>query len=148
MPVEPRGNGLVLGPPNRHVWHEGEGRTPAGSQMTLARVGAIVLALSMTSSAALAFQETKGGAATGEQPAAQKQPKALDLGTEMPAAKPSSGTEVRIPGLGKLGVLPKLDFGLELLYGVNENQAADSARVPQDPVDDGVQIRGSVKHRF
>ena len=31
-----------------------------------------------------------------------------------------TGTEVRIPGFGKVGVLPKLDFGLELLYGATE----------------------------
>jgi len=38
-------------------------------------------------------------------------------GTSIETRSPASGTEVRIPGLGKLGVLPKFDFGLELLYG-------------------------------
>ena len=33
-----------------------------------------------------------------------------------------TGTEVRIPGFGKVGVLPKLDFGLELLYGATESK--------------------------
>ncbi len=61
------------------------------------------------------------------------------------AKKPVEGTEVRIPGLGKLGVLPKMDFGLELLYGANE--ARPAAPDPQDQSDD-LQIRGSVKHNF
>jgi hypothetical protein len=137
----------VLGPPNRHLLGEGKGYDLRGSQMVMARIAVGALALSLMGSGALAFQETKGGAASGQQPAAQQPPKALDLGSEGPAAKPS-GTEVRIPGLGKLGVLPKLDFGLELLYGVNDDQRPESEKTPQDPADDGVQIRGSVKHRF
>ncbi len=60
------------------------------------------------------------------------------------AAKSETGTEIRIPGLGKLGTLPKMDFGLELLYGAAEQNV-------QDPVVDENQdltIRGSVKHKF
>jgi len=59
--------------------------------------------------------------------------------------KPETGTEIRIPGLGKLGVLPKMDFGLELLYGAAENQAQP---VPSPNPDDDLTVRGSVKHRF
>ncbi len=68
----------------------------------------------------------------------------LDLsGTELNLGR-TSGTEVRIPGLGTVGVLPKLDFGLELLYGANEPKG-----LPQDKVNsDDVQIRGTIKHRF
>ena len=33
--------------------------------------------------------------------------------TAAPAAKKDEGTEIRIPGLGRLGTLPKMDFGLE-----------------------------------
>jgi hypothetical protein len=55
-----------------------------------------------------------------------------------------SGTEVRIPGLGTIGVLPKLDFGLELLYGANEGKG-----VPEDRTEpNDLQIRGTLKHRF
>lgn len=115
--------------------------------MVFARLIGGAVALSLMGSAALAFQETKGGAAGGQLPVAQPQSKILDLGSEAPAAKPS-GTEVRIPGLGRLGVLPKLDFGLELLYGVDEDKRLESEKMPQDSADDGVQIRGSLKHRF
>jgi hypothetical protein len=72
----------------------------------------------------------------------------LDLGTSEERLPKRSGTEVRIPGLGKLGVLPKLDFGLELLYGVTEEKRLEDEKGPQDPSEDGVQIRGTLKHRF
>ncbi len=57
----------------------------------------------------------------------------------------SAGTEVRIPGVGTLGVLPKLDFGLELLYGAN-NSAGTRSDDRSQPSD--VQIRATIKHRF
>ena len=55
------------------------------------------------------------------------------------------GTEVRIPGLGKLGVLPKLDFGLDILYGAAEDRrtAPGSSANP-----DELTVRGSIKHKF
>ena len=51
---------------------------------------------------------------------------------------------MRIPGFGKVGVLPKLDFGLELLYGATESKGIREDRT--EPSD--VQIRGTIKHRF
>jgi hypothetical protein len=106
-------------------------------------------ALLLAAPSALAFEETRGGA--GTTPAA---PKAvapageapLGLGSTGTSVAPSTGTEVRIPGLGKLGILPKLDFGLELLYGVNE-QSFDDRRLRPEPSDD-VGVRGTVRHRF
>ena len=60
-----------------------------------------------------------------------------------PRPKPETGTEIRIPGLGKLGVLPKMDFGLELLYGAADQKqpegppeaAPNPGRRPHDPRD-------------
>ena len=112
------------------------------------------LALGISGQAALAFQETTiGGDDQQKAPAAPvlEAPKApldvtknLDLpGGELSLGR-TSGTEVRIPGLGTVGVLPKLDFGLELLYGANEPKG-----LPQDKINsDDVQIRGTIKHRF
>ena len=104
---------------------------------------ALAAALSLMATTALAFQEEKsakpanGGAALAEE-----------------ALKPDAGgTVVAIPGLGKLGVIPKLDFGLELLYG-DESQKLqlqnDEQRTTVRPEDDGdgLRIRGSIKHRF
>ncbi len=83
------------------------------------------------------FQE-QGGAPvspvpTEAQPAAPAASAGQDLNFSTP--KPSdanSGTEVRIPGLGKLGVLPKMDFGLELLYGANETKQQPEVQQPSE----------------
>ena len=64
-----------------------------------------------------------------------------------PAAKTDTGTEIRIPGLGKLGTLPKMDFGLELLYGATETKPAQDP-VPDDKDNQDLTIRGTVKHKF
>lgn len=116
--------------------------------MLLMVVGA---ALGAFAQAALAFQEGKQDA-TGEKPAAPaqgvEQPKAVDpakgLSLKTPELSFGTGTEVRIPGFGKVGVLPKLDFGLELLYGATESKGIREDRT--EPSD--VQIRGTIKHRF
>ncbi|MFM7084434.1 MAG: hypothetical protein ACKOW3_05465 [Hyphomicrobium sp.] len=59
----------------------------------------------------------------------------------------SEGTEVFIPGLGKLGMLPKMDFGLELLYG---GKSEKQTTQPLDDLNssDNLRIRGSLKHNF
>jgi hypothetical protein len=103
---------------------------------------------------AWAFQEQSVGVppAQTEQAPAQPEPgsgaKPIDMQLSPEEAnRPVEGTEVRIPGLGKLGVLPKMDFGLELLYGANDGRPA--APVPDDiPTDDDLRIRGTMKHNF
>lgn len=100
---------------------------------------------------AYAFQEQKGS--TPAPAEAQPQAPADTSGdkaalSDETAAKPETGTEIRIPGLGKLGVLPKMDFGLELLYGAAEQgQPAGQPEAAPNP-DDDLTVRGSVKHRF
>lgn len=97
--------------------------------------------LGVASQAALAFQETNGGgqaAGAPQSPAA----KALDLGN--PTASRATGPEIRVPGLGTIGALPKLDFGLELLYGATTPQNGPR----DDKSDAGAQIRGTLKYRF
>jgi hypothetical protein len=89
-------------------------------------------ALGLVSQAAMAFQETNGKAV---------QPEA--------AAKPalqSNGPEIRVPGLGAIGSLPKLDFGLELLYGASEPRGMREELNKNEPSD--LQIRGTVKYKF
>jgi hypothetical protein len=113
----------------------------------------VALALAVAVSAghsAFAFQEQKGSTAPPAEaaPAAPADDAAANAAglAEEGAPKGDTGTEIRIPGLGKLGVLPKMDFGLELLYGAAENQPTgqpDAARPEED-----LTVRGSVKHRF
>ena len=99
---------------------------------------------------ALAFQETTVGSGGASQPVAPAASAPVDPGKGLNLSVPSvplgrnSGTEVRIPGIGTVGVLPKLDFGLELLYGANDTKGLPEEK--SEPSD--VQIRGTIKHRF
>lgn len=113
--------------------------------MSLLKYIALATSLVALSTAALAFQEQSSG---GNQPvAAPPAAKPVELNTPGTVdLKPSVGTEVRIPGLGKLGSLPKMDFGLELLYGASETKTQDAQ--PHDDARDDLTIRGSVKHKF
>lgn len=100
------------------------------------------MGLFLAAGSAWAFQEERPAASTDTAPAAGV--------AEGADGKATSGTEVTIPGLGKLGTLPKMDFGLELLYGANENKPAvveptNPAAVPE-PED--LTIRGTMKHNF
>ena len=85
-----------------------------------------------------------GGVTVPDAPKAQEQEEAAP-------SKTDTGTEIRIPGLGKIGTLPKMDFGLDLLYGAAEdnNKVAPGFASPQDLEDQrDLTIHGSVKHRF
>ena len=97
--------------------------------------------LGIASQAAFAFTESTTGAqgiAVTGSPAAPN----VDLGA--PPAARAAGPEIKLPGLGTIGALPKLDFGLELLYGASQQNG------PQlDKSDKGdTQIRGTLKYRF
>jgi hypothetical protein len=107
--------------------------------MNTVRMIVLGAALGIASQAALAFQETTSGAQGAAQAPAAK---ALDLGA--PAAARAAGPEIKVPGFGTIGALPKLDFGLELLYG-----ASTPHNGPRDDKSDaGAQIRGTLKYRF
>lgn len=58
----------------------------------------------------------------------------------VPAPSEDDESAINIPGLG---AIPKLDFGMELLYS-GENKYDEVA--PES--DDDLQIRGTIKHRF
>jgi hypothetical protein len=112
--------------------------------MSLLRTVGLVVALIGLSSAAFAFQEQRTGSTSV--PTAEPA-KPVELGTSpAEALKPSVGPDVRIPGLGKLGSLPKMDFGLELLYGAAEQKTQDQQ--PREENRDDLMIRGTVKHNF
>ena len=105
---------------------------------------AVVGAAALVSSAAYAFQEQKAPAASGESSSQGAPVAPAPLASDsVPGVK---GTPVRIPGLGTLGVIPKMDFGLELLYG-----AADQGSKRPDPSkteQDDVLVGGRIKHKF
>lgn len=123
---------------------------PRGHAMKTRQISWLVLGLvaGYFSSAAFAFQETTQDKSETRKAAPEAQLDTSGTGTSISREAPS-GIEVRIPGLGKLGVLPKFDFGLELLYGLNESKGAGEQNDRLRPSeDDSPQIRGTLKHRF
>ncbi len=128
----------ILSPCACFWWHCGVFEV---SKLTL-KVGAVCALVLCAGSYAFALEEQRAPAPVPGQTQAEPQ---AGVQSAAPASKADTGTEIRIPGLGKLGTLPKMDFGLELLYGAAEGKS------PQDPVVDDNQdltIRGSVKHKF
>jgi len=103
-------------------------------------VGSVV-ALAALSNGAHAFQEQQ---ATTPRQQDQAAPAAPALAPD--AAPTAKGTPVRIPGLGTLGVIPKMDFGLELLYGAADpsSKRPESSKTEQDDV----LVGGRIKHKF
>lgn len=108
----------------------------------------------------LAFQEQQVGGVTASERGVQSSELALrnktgvlssknggDKGSALSGIDPSekskkSGTTLHIPGIGTLGTLPELDFGLELLY------KDDSLSPSERSQDDGMAIKGRIKHKF
>lgn len=118
-------------------WHGGVDVKKTG---LIATLSAALLAVAGTATFALEEQKAPAAPQGGAEAGAAVQSAA-------PAAGRTEGTEIRIPGLGKLGTLPKMDFGLELLYGAAETEKAqEPAKIDETP--DDLTIRGSVKHRF
>ena len=118
--------------------------SPIRTVLLLIAVGAALVA----SAPAYAFQEQTVGAGDGGKAAGLPASQLPSLDLSLPGSADlgkGTGTEVRIPGVGTLGVLPKLDFGLELLYGANDSAGtrSDDRSQPSD-----VQIRATIKHRF
>ncbi len=109
-------------------------------------IAGLIAALSASATPALAFEETPVPPpvpATGAQP--QTKPAPLQLGTPGVSADQSADKG----GLKMFGysILPKLDFGLELLYGEDEQplplQSGPSFDEGQD-----VTVLGKVKRHF
>ena len=121
--------------------------------MTRTLMSALGLVLALAGTPALAFEETKGpaipqGSGTEGKGQEQKPPLKLD-GTGTSIDTSPRGTDIRIPGLGRLGVWPKFDFGLDLLYGGRDAPAKPGETDRRlEPPSDGVQIRGQLRHRF
>lgn len=115
------------------------------------RMVGIAVAVALIAGAALAFEPQQAGPAS--KPDASAPALSPDLNKELgltdpmaPLPKQGPGTEVRIPGLGVIGVIPKMDFGLELLYGASE---PSNRGLPTDDADGGdLAVKGRVKRSF
>ena len=111
-------------------------------------VAGLMAALSFGSGPALAFQETPAPP-PAEVPPAQSDALALQLGT--PNATPAA-PKAQSGGLNLFGytVLPKLNFGLDVLYGADEQQLQLGGTDDIDTLDENgnVGVIGKVKRRF
>src|SRR5690349_16633280 len=114
--------------------------------------GSLIAALTVgVSSDAHAFTETPVAPAQPQagQPATQLQPQKPEAGGGLALVKPSDaksgGTELSIPGIGSVGTLPELDFGLDLLYGAGSDPVQEQR---QENENQNVTIKGTIKHRF
>ena len=79
------------------------------------------------------------------QPGISGQVPQMELNDPMSVGK-SKGLDVTIPGIGSLGTLPKLDFGLELLYG--PKNGSEALQLDQHAPDGDMQIKGTLTHKF
>ena len=103
----------------------------------------LMAALSLGAGPALAFQETP--APPPAQAAPQAKAPALQVGNPNVLAAPSADSKgVKVFGYS---ILPKLDFGLELLYG-QEQQQLDLQQGPTFEDNGDVTVLGKVKRRF
>lgn len=106
-------------------------------------VSAIALGvlLAGVGSAAMAFEEQGARpAAPAAGGVAQPSPGELTLSPTEIMPKGEAGTKIRIPGLGVIGEIPKMDFGLELLYGASEAKSLEQDRDEAN----GVILRGTI----
>ena len=79
------------------------------------------------------------------QPGISGQTPQFDLSDPLALSTPK-GTDLTIPGLGTLATLPKLDFGLELLYG--PKNGSEALPLDQHAPDSDMQIKGTLSHKF
>jgi hypothetical protein len=113
------------------------------------RLGLLFLALAVFASSAHGFETTKGG--TVGAPASASGPsaaKGVGLEGREADARPQTKPMFSLPGIGTLGVLPKLDFGLELLYGEAPSSTREAERKELETDPEDLTIKGTFKHRF
>jgi hypothetical protein len=108
----------------------------------------LMAALSFGSGEALAFQETPAPP-PADIPQAETDGLALQLGTPN-AAPAAQGTDSGGLNLFGYTVLPKLNFGLDVLYGQAEQQLQLGGTDDLDTLDENgdVTVLGKVKRRF
>lgn len=107
-------------------------------------------AAAVLSTDVIAMEEQRGQIPCGMSvPVTQKAQAQED---SVPSRRRENGAEIRIPGLGKIGTLPEMDFGLDLLYGAIEDGNTRTTPGFSNSQDTDEQldlmIRGTVKHRF
>ena len=122
------------------------GKCRTGGVVGMMRLGqiAVVAVLVLASTVSYAFEEQQKPAAGAAAPSVaipslDAKSLGLSAGT-LAAPKGDSGTKIRIPGLGVIGEIPKIDFGMELLYGATQPRPLESDRNDAS----GMMLRGKM----
>jgi hypothetical protein len=117
------------------------------------RACSIALSLVLPVSGAMAFSTEPAAPAQPGSQAAPPSPSGQQLslpGQKLADPLPLNGTtggmELTIPGIGSVGKLPKLDLGVELLYG--SKNMPDTPPLDQTRPDGDMQIKGTLSHKF
>lgn len=93
---------------------------------------------------AAAFQEETVAPVAGQSAGEQVQ----IVGDAATQTSPSD-TAISLPGLGNIGSLPKLDFGLELLYGASDDAVGEADDPSLKLDEDGeLTIKGRARYNF
>jgi hypothetical protein len=112
----------------------------------LAVFGGMLALLTIGSGPAVAFEETT--VAPQVAPAAQQlQGEGLDLDLSVPNDV-DAGEGLKLQGSGTLKVMPKMDFGLELLYSSKDEDDALAFAGPDAEDSDDIKVLGTVRRRF
>jgi hypothetical protein len=109
----------------------------------------IIAALVISAGPALAFQETPAAPPANAMQVAPKT-EAPRLNLQGPAAGPAQPAEKKSGKTFGFSALPKLDFGLELLYSDQPLALQQSTTMPEGaiPDDSDVTVLGKVKRHF
>jgi hypothetical protein len=114
------------------------------------RMFAVIAALLLVSaSRAVAFEETVLPGVKNDVPGVTLEQDPSTAGLELSGTS-DAGMEVQLPGFGTIGILPKLDFGLELLYGATARSDGDlpmELNAPE-PQPNDLTVRGAIKNTF
>jgi hypothetical protein len=121
------------------------------------RACSIALSLVLLGSGAMAFSPEPTAPAQPGSQAAPPSPLGQQLSTPGQPGQPNladplslngktGGMELTIPGIGSVGTLPKLDLGVELLYG--SKNTPDTPQLDQPRPDGDMQIKGTLSHKF
>jgi hypothetical protein len=103
---------------------------------------AVVLLSAGGSTAIQLLGDTAGLAAAGAKPQAEVQQREA-------AGTAAADGEIWVPGLGVVGKMPSIDFGLDMLYGQNAAAAEETPeRADSEALDPDFAIRGTIKKKF
>ncbi len=107
----------------------------------------VLAAWAMSSVAAQAFELKSLAQAPAAPVIAPAQPN-LSFESETTAAKPKKkGRSLKLPGVGEFSI-PKLNFGLDLMYGSPEPDDTGLGFSADPATDDDITILGTFKRRF